>query len=141
MCCVLPASGASAAPIVWGPTFLHDELGLDLAGAALYGSVSINLAGFLFVPVGALLAERLALRTPLALVYTLALGLALAGVMLLGLPFAHSAMAVGAVLLASSAGKALFDGCIYAAMHELVPAEARATAIGLMTMIGFPAPD
>jgi MFS family permease len=131
------ASGASAGLIVWGPTFLHDELGLDLAGAALYGSVSINLAGFLFVPVGAFLAERLAARTPLALFYTLALGLALAGVMLLALPLAHSAMAVGGVLLASSAGKALFDGCIYAAMHEVVPAEARATAVGLMTMIGF----
>ena len=46
-------------------------------------------------------------------------------------------MAVGGVLLASSAGKALFDGCIYAAMHDVVPAEARATAVGLMTMIGF----
>jgi sugar phosphate permease len=131
------ASGASAGPIVWAPTFLHDELGLDLAGAALYGSVTINLAGFLFVPLGAFLAERLAARTPLALFYTLALGLALAGVTLLGLPFAHSAIAVGGVLLASSAGKALFDGCIYAAMHDVVPAEARATAVGLMTMIGF----
>jgi MFS family permease len=57
--------------------------------------------------------------------------------MLLGLPYAHSAMAVGGVLLASGAGKALFDGCIYAAMHDVVPAEARATAVGLMTMIGF----
>ena len=78
------ASGASAGPIVSrGPTFLHDELGLDLAGAALYGSVTINLAGFLFVPVGAFLAERLAARTPLALFYTLALGLALAAAVML----------------------------------------------------------
>jgi MFS family permease len=131
------ASGASAGLIVWGPTFLHDELGLDLAGSALYGAATINLAGFLFVPIGAFLAERLAMRTPLALFYTLALGLALAGLLLLPLPFAHSATAVGWVLLASSAGKALFDGCIYAAMHEVVPAEARATAVGLMTMVGF----
>jgi nitrate/nitrite transporter NarK len=131
------ASGASAGLIVWAPTFLHDELGLDLAGSALYGAVTINLAGFLFVPIGAFLAERLASRTTLALFYTLALGLALAGVLLLPLPVARSAMAVGWVLLASSAGKALFDGCIYAAMHEVVPAEARATAVGLMTMVGF----
>jgi sugar phosphate permease len=48
-----------------------------------------------------------------------------------------SALAVGWVLLASSAGKGLFDGCIYAAMHDVVPREARATAVGLMTMIGF----
>jgi predicted MFS family arabinose efflux permease len=131
------ASGASAGPIVWAPTFLHDELGLDLAGAALYGSVTINLAGFLFVPVGAFLAERLTRRTPLAHFYTLALGLALAGLLLLPLPFAGSATTVGYVLLASSAGKALFDSSIYTAMHDVVPAEARATAVGLMTMVGF----
>jgi sugar phosphate permease len=50
---------------------------------------------------------------------------------------AGSAMAIGAVLLASSAGKGLFDGCIYAAMHDVVPPEARASAVGLMTMFGF----
>jgi MFS family permease len=41
------------------------------------------------------------------------------------------------VLLASSAGKGLFDGCIYASMHDVVPPRARATAVGLMTMAGF----
>ena len=133
----LLASAASAGLYVWAPTFLHDERGLDLAGAAFFGSVTMNLAGFACAPVGALIAEKLSGSTPLASFYTLALGLALAGACLLLLPFAHSAGAVGAVLLASSAGKALFDGCIYAAMHEVVPAEARSTAVGLMTMVGF----
>jgi hypothetical protein len=47
------------------------------------------------------------------------------------------ALAAGAVLFASGAGKGLFDGCIYAAMHEVVPPTARATAVGLMTLVGF----
>jgi MFS family permease len=131
------ACGASAGTIVWAPTYLHDTLGLDLAGSALYGSATINIAGFLFVPLGGLLAERLAKRTPLGHFYTLAIGLALAGLLLLPLGFASSALAVGWILLASSAGKGLFDGCIYAAMHDVVPPEARATAVGLMTMVGF----
>jgi sugar phosphate permease len=131
------ASGAGAGVLVWAPTFLHDALGLDLAGSALYGSATMNVAGFLFVPLGGLLAERLAVRTPIGHFYTLAIGLAFAGLLLLPLGFAKSAPAVGCVLLASSAGKGLFDGCIYAAMHDVVPREARATAVGLMTMIGF----
>jgi MFS family permease len=110
---------------------------VDLAGSALYGSATINIAGFLFVPLGGLLAERLTKRTPLGHFYTLAIGLALAGLLLLPLGFASSALAVGWILLASSAGKGLFDGCIYAAMHDVVPPEARATAVGLMTMVGF----
>jgi MFS family permease len=57
--------------------------------------------------------------------------------LLLPLRFATSAFAVGAVLFASGVGKGLFDGCIYAAMHDVVPPAARATAVGLMTLVGF----
>lgn len=131
------ASGASGGLMVWAPTYLHDSLHLDLAGSAFYGYVTSSIAGLIFVPVGGLLAERLAARTPLGAFYTLAIGLAFAGVLLLPLGLASSAAAFGWILLASSAGKGLFDGCIYAAMHDVVPAEARATAVGLMTMIGF----
>ena len=43
----------------------------------------------------------------------------------------------GLLLFATSFGKGLFDGCIYSAMHDVMPSEARATAAGLMTMLGF----
>lgn len=131
------ANGAVCGIIVWAPTFLHDELGLDLAASALYGSATLSAAGVICVPLGGFLAHRLAARTPLAVFYVLAIGLALAGVLLLPLRFATSAFAVGAVLFASGAGKGLFDGCIYAAMHDVVPPAARATAVGLMTLVGF----
>ena len=48
-----------------------------------------------------------------------------------------SAAGVATVLIASSLGKGLFDGCIYAAMHDIVAPRARATAVGLMTALGF----
>ena len=131
------ANGAVCGIIVWAPTFLHDEMGLDLAAAALYGSATLSVAGVICVPLGGFLAHRLAVRTPLAVFHVLALGLALAGLLLLPLRFATSAVAVGAVLFASGAGKGLFDGCIYAAMHDVVPPAARATAVGLMTLVGF----
>jgi MFS family permease len=131
------ANGAVCGIIVWAPTFLHDELGLDLTAAALYGSATLSAAGVLCVPLGGFLAHRLAARTPLAVFHVLAIGLALAGLLLLPLSLATSAFAVGAVLFASGAGKGLFDGCIYAAMHDVVPPAARATAVGLMTLVGF----
>lgn len=131
------ANGAVCGVIVWAPTFLHDELGFDLAKSALYGSATLSVAGLVCVPLGGFLAHRLSARTPLAAFRVLAIGLTLAGVLLLPLGLVGSAVAIGAVLFASSAGKGLFDGCIYAAMHEVVPRAARATAVGLMTFIGF----
>jgi MFS family permease len=130
-------TGASTGVTVWAPTYVHDALGLNLADSALYGSATINIAGFLSVPLGGLLADWLAARTPIGRFYTLAIGLTAAAILLLPLTLAATPLAVGMVLLASSIGKGLFDGCIYASMHDVVPAEARATAVGMMTMFGF----
>lgn len=131
------ATGVTWGVGVWAPTYVHDRLGLDLASSAFYGNVTVNIAGFLCVPLGGLLADWLAKRTPIGRFYALAIGLCLAGVLLLPLDFVRTARGVGLVLLASSAGKGLFDGCIYAAVHDVVPREARATAVGLLTMLGF----
>ena len=67
----------------------------------------------------------------------LALGLSLAALFLLPFPLVTSVPLVGLLLFATSFGKGLFDGCVYAALHDVMPAEARATAAGLMTMLGF----
>jgi MFS family permease len=131
------ANGASTGVAVWAPTYVHDALGLNLANSAFYGAATISIAAFLAVPLGGLLADTLAARSALGRFYTLAIGLALAGLLLMPLVAAGSAVTIGLVLLASSFGKGLFDGCIYAAMHDVVPREARASAVGLMTMCGF----
>jgi MFS family permease len=130
-------TGASTGVTVWAPTFVHDTLKLNLTESALYGAATISVAGVIAIPIGGLLADLLARRTPFGRFLMLAIGLALAGVLLLPLVVANSAMMIGAVLLASSAGKGLFDGCIYASMHDVIPREARASAVGLMTMCGF----
>ena len=131
------ANGACTGVLVWAPTFVHDSLGLDLADSALYGAGAISFASFLGVPVGGVLADWLAVRTPLGRFYTLTIGLTLAGILLLPLALVDTALTVALVLLATSFGKGIFDGCIYAAMHDVVTREARASAVGLMTMLGF----
>jgi MFS family permease len=131
------ATGASTGVTVWAPMYVHDALKLNLAGSALVGSATINIAGFLTVPFGGFLADWMARRTPIGRFYTLVIGLSLAAVLLLPLASMTTATGVSIVLVATSFGKGLFDGCIYAAMHDVVPPHARATAVGAMTMIGF----
>jgi MFS family permease len=139
MLCVIffLGTGASTGVTVWAPTYIYDTLGLDLAGSALYGSLTINMASLVAVPLGGLIADMLAKKTPIGRFYTLMIGLGSAGVLLLPLLGAGTAVTVGLVLIATSFGKGLFDGCIYASMHDDVPPHARATAVGMMTMIGF----
>jgi MFS family permease len=131
------AAGALTGVTVWAPTYLHDALGLNLAESAFYGAATISVASFLGVPFGGLLADALAARNPIGRFQTQALGLLLAGALLIPLMAAGSALSIGLVLLGTGFGKGLFDGCVYAAMHDVVPREARASAVGLMTMCGF----
>lgn len=131
------STAASSAVLNWCNTYAHDVLKLNLADSALVGPVMITTAGFVSVLVGGWLADRFAARSAIGRFTVLALGLALAALFLLPFPLAHSVPLVGALLFATSFGKGLFDGCIYAAMHDVMPDEARATAAGLMTMLGF----
>lgn len=131
------ATAASSAVLNWCNTFAHDVLGLNLADSALVGPVMITSAGFVSVLVGGWLADRWAARDRLGRFSVLALGVGLAGLCLLPFPFARSAALVAVLLFATSFGKGLFDGCIYGALHDVMPDRARATATGLMTMTGF----
>lgn len=131
------ATAASSAVLNWCNTFAHDVLGLNLADSALVGPVMITTAGFMSVLLGGWLSDRFAAKSTAGRFTVLALGLALAAIFLLPFPWATSVVTVGALLFATSFGKGLFDGCIYAAMHDVVPDAARATAAGLMTMMGF----
>jgi sugar phosphate permease len=131
------ATAASSAVLNWSNTFAHDALGLNLADSALVGPVAIATAGFMSVLTGGWLADRLVAKNVLGRFTVLALGLAIAALFLLPFPLVSTAGQVGLLLFAASFGKGLFDGCVYAAMHDVMPDEARATAAGLMTMLGF----
>lgn len=131
------ATAASSAVLNWCNTYAHDVLKLNLADSALVGPVMITTAGFFSVLAGGWLADRLALKSALGRFTVLALGLCLAALFILPFPWVKSVAMVGFLLFATSFGKGLFDGCIYAAMHDVMPMEARATAGGLMTMMGF----
>lgn len=131
------ATAASSAVLNWCNTYAHDVLKLNLADSALVGPVMITTAGFFSVLVGGVMADRFAAKSAVGRFTVLAIGLSLAALFLLPFPLVNSVPLVGVLLFATSFGKGLFDGCIYAAMHDVMPAQARATAAGLMTMLGF----
>ena len=131
------ATAASSAVLNWCNTYAHDVLGLNLADSALVGPVMITTAGFISVLVGGYFADRFAAKSPTGRFAILAIGLTLAALFLLPFPWVHSVSFAGLLLFATSFGKGLFDGCIYSAMHDVMPPQARATAAGLMTMLGF----
>ena len=115
------ATGASTGVTFWAPFYVNKELGMNLANSAWVGAATINTAGFLSVPLGGLLADTLAKRTPIGRFLTLAIGLGLAGFLLCLCSPSGTAVGIGLVLVATSIAKGLFDGCIYAAMHDVVP--------------------
>jgi sugar phosphate permease len=131
------ANGASSAVLNWCNTYAYDVLKLDLKASALVGPVMITTAGFFSVLVGGFMADKFAAKNPIGRFTVLAIGLSLAALFLAPFPLVASVGMAAALLFATSFGKGLFDGCIYAAMHDVMPPEARATAAGLMTMLGF----
>jgi len=131
------ATFVTAGITAWAPTFFKDVLRMSLTGATVYGALTVNVAGFLAVLCSGALADWAVRRSRTARFSVLAAGLILAALALLPFGLFASAGLLGGLLLAAGFFKGLFDGSIYAAMHDVVPPEARATAVGLMTTIGF----
>lgn len=122
---------------VWMPTYLHDQYGMSLTQAAAIGTSALMLSGLVAVLFGGFLADFLVKRTRLARFYMMASGLILAApfVNLCGRTHTVSILIFG--MIGAGFLKGIFDSCIYAAMHDVMPAEERSTAVGMMNFIGF----
>ena len=131
------ATGASQSVMVWAPTYVHDALHLNLQGSALYSVAPIYLSGFLVVPVSGYLGDKLTSKHRLGRISLLTVGCAIAGVFLFLLGLARTGPLVAACLALCYVGKGLFDGCLYAAMQDVTDRGVHASAVGLMTSIGF----
>jgi MFS family permease len=131
------ATSVSYGVTIWAPTFFHNELHFNLTAAAFYGALTINVAGFIAVLCSGAIADWAAQRVRMGRFYVLSCGLLLAFLFLLPFGLLRNPNLLGLCLLLSGFCKGLFDGSIYAAMHDVVPPAARASAVGLMTTVGF----
>jgi predicted MFS family arabinose efflux permease len=120
----------------WLPTFLHDKFSLDQADAAFNATVFLQGATFVGLLGGGVLADIFYRRTKAARLWLMVASLVLCA------PCLH-ALGSSATLTATriaAAGFGLFGGLlmgnIFPAAFEVVPANARASAVGALNFCG-----
>ena len=123
--------------LTWTPTFLVDKFGFKLTSAGLSGAVFIHLASALSVPLGGMLADRLARRLAGGRMLVQALGL-LVGATFVGLVGLTSNVTTLLVAMALfGLCKGLYDSNIFASLYDVIEPRARASAAGIMNTVGW----
>ena len=123
--------------LTWTPTFLVEKFHFKLTSAGLSGTVFINSASALSVPVAGALADRFAQRFAGGRMLVQAMGL-LAGasfVFLVG-----RTNSTGMLLLAMTCFgvcKGFYDSGIFASLYDAIEPRARSSAAGLMNTVGW----
>jgi len=123
--------------LTWMPSFLYRKFNLTLGMAGISATAFLQIASVLGVLSGGVLADRLAKKNRGGRMLTQAIGLAL------GVPFIFAAgwtLSVPLVIVALTGFgyfKGLYDANIWASLHDVVPPERRASAVGFMNSVGW----
>jgi MFS family permease len=123
--------------LTWMPSFLYRKFNLSLAMAGVSATAYLQIASVLGVLSGGVLADKLAKANRSGRMLTQAIGLTF------GVPFIFLAgwtLSVPVVILALTGFgyfKGLYDANIWASLHDVVPPERRASAVGFMNSVGW----
>ncbi len=123
--------------LTWMPSFLYRKFNLTLGMAGISATAYLQIASVLGVLSGGVLADRLAKTNRGGRMLTQAIGLTL------GVPFIFLAgwtLSIPVVILALTGFgyfKGLYDANIWASLHDVVPPERRASAVGFMNSLGW----
>jgi MFS family permease len=123
--------------LTWMPTFLYRKFGMTLTMAGFNATAYLQMASVVGVIAGGVMADRASRRRRGGRIGVQAVGL------LLGVPFLFLAgwTLSTKVLLISLMGfglfKGLYDANIFAALYDVVPAERRGVAAGVMNSLGW----
>jgi MFS family permease len=123
--------------LTWMPSFLHRKFNLSLSMAGINATAYLQVASVLGVLSGGVLADRLAKSKRGGRMLTQAFGLTL------GVPFIFLAgwtLSVPVVIVALTGFgyfKGLYDANIWASLHDVVPPDRRASAVGFMNSLGW----
>ena len=121
----------------WMPKFLHDKFELNLAMAGLAATVFAQVASMTGAPIGGWLADKLRAKSAGGRMMVQATGV------LLGAPMVALCGLTGDIkwLLVALTGwgffKGLYDANIVASMYDVIPANSRGSAAGLMNTVGW----
>jgi MFS family permease len=123
--------------LTWMPTFLYRKFGMTLTMAGFNATAYLQMASVAGVIAGGILADRRSKRRRSGRIEVQAMGL------LLGVPFLFVSgwTTSTKVLLISFVGfglfKGLYDANIWASLYDVVPANRRGVAAGVMNSLGW----
>lgn len=120
----------------WLPTLFSINLGIDMVKAGPLSTITIAISSLLGVILGGILSDRWVQRNAKGRVYTSAIGLLLTIPALLFIGFGSSLYHVVAAALCFGFGFGLFDANNMPILCQVVPPRQRATAYGVMNMMG-----
>lgn len=120
----------------WLPTLFASNLGIPMSQAGPISTFTIAVSSFIGVLVGGLLSDKWVQRNIRGRVYTSAIGLGMTIPALAFLGFGHSIVAIVGAGLLFGIGYGMFDANNMPILCQIISAKYRATAYGIMNMVG-----
>jgi MFS family permease len=137
MAAFLCANFVAVVLLSWIPKFLYDKFHLNLAMAGLTATVFAQLASMIGSPAGGWLADALRRRYPGGRMMVQALGVFAGAPCVVLCGMTSSVGWVVAALALWGFFKGIYDANIFASVYDVIPAESRGTAAGLMNTVGW----
>lgn len=117
--------------ITWGAEFVHESKGFSLREAGVSLGVTVTLAGVLGLMAGAALADRLTRRWPWGRILTVCIGFLASAPLILTALHARGKVVLLGTFFLGVFFMTWYHGPVTATMHDLIPARAHSTAVGL----------
>jgi len=120
----------------WLPTLFAENLGVPMSQAGPMSTITIAVSSLIGVLFGGVLSDKWVQRNIRGRVYTSAIGLGMTIPALFLLGFGHSLVAVVGAGLLFGIGYGMFDANNMPILCQIISAKYRATAYGIMNMVG-----
>ena len=137
MAAFLCANFVALVLLSWMPSFLHDKFNLGLAASGLTATLFVQLASMAGAPAGGWWADVLRRKMPRGRMLVQAIGLAAGAPFVVLCGWTRSVPLLIIALTAWGFFKGIYDANIFASIFDVIPAEARGRAAGLMNMVGW----
>lgn len=120
----------------WLPTLFASNLGIPMSQAGPISTFTIAFSSFVGVLAGGVLSDKWVQRNIRGRVYTSAIGLGMTIPALAFLGFGHNIVAIVGAGLLFGIGYGMFDANNMPILCQFISAKYRATAYGIMNMVG-----
>lgn len=120
----------------WLPTLFSENLGIEMAKAGPMATISIAIASFIGVLIGGPLSDRWVQKNIKGRIYTSSIGLMLTIPSLILLGFGHTYLGLIGAAMLFGIGFGMFDTNNMPILCQIIPEKQRATAYGIMNMMG-----